>query len=236
MISNSGHDENGRYSGGKAGDQTGKEWAVIPWYNRPWTVVLRFSDEKIRHYIATLAREAANNDNIGYDQSQRTTFWLQLKQCGYRPKNIKTKCEGDCSAGVTAIVKATGYLLGNSALRNVPITTTAYLESALKKAGAKALKDKKYLTSDNYLLEGDILLYPGHHTAINLDDGSLAKSAPVKPKTKASTKKSNTEIAKEVISGKWGSGAVRQEKLHEAGYDYKAIQKIVNKLLKGQLT
>ena len=29
MISNCGHDENGRYSGGKAGDQTGTEWQVI---------------------------------------------------------------------------------------------------------------------------------------------------------------------------------------------------------------
>ena len=32
MISNCGHDENGRYSGGKAGDQTGTEWQVINWY------------------------------------------------------------------------------------------------------------------------------------------------------------------------------------------------------------
>lgn len=41
LISNSGHDENGKYSGGKAGDQTGTEWALIPWYNRPWKCVLR---------------------------------------------------------------------------------------------------------------------------------------------------------------------------------------------------
>lgn len=26
MISNCGHDERGKYSGGKAGDQTGTEW------------------------------------------------------------------------------------------------------------------------------------------------------------------------------------------------------------------
>ena len=41
MISNCGHDENNRYSGGKAGDQTGTEWRVINWYNRPWKCVLR---------------------------------------------------------------------------------------------------------------------------------------------------------------------------------------------------
>lgn len=27
-VSNSGSDENGRYSGGRAGDQTGNEWAL----------------------------------------------------------------------------------------------------------------------------------------------------------------------------------------------------------------
>lgn len=37
MISNCGHDENGRYSGGKAGDQTGTEWQVINWYSRQVT-------------------------------------------------------------------------------------------------------------------------------------------------------------------------------------------------------
>lgn len=44
MISNCGHDERGKYSGGKAGDQTGTEWQVINWYNRPWKCVLRHPD------------------------------------------------------------------------------------------------------------------------------------------------------------------------------------------------
>lgn len=41
-------------------------------------------------------------------------------------------------------------------------------------------------------------------------------------------KKSNEEIADEVILGKWGNGAERVEKLRNAGYDYNAIQAIVN--------
>lgn len=45
-------------------------------------------------------------------------------------------------------------------------------------------------------------------------------------------KKSNETIAKEVIAGKWGSGETRKKKLKAAGYDYDAIQKIVNKLCK----
>lgn len=44
--------------------------------------------------------------------------------------------------------------------------------------------------------------------------------------------KSLDVIAKEVIAGKWGNGATRKQKLTAAGYDYKAVQSIVNKLLK----
>lgn len=46
-------------------------------------------------------------------------------------------------------------------------------------------------------------------------------------------KKSNSEIAKEVIAGKWGNGAERKSKLASAGYDYSAVQSIVNSTLKG---
>lgn len=38
-------------------------------------------------------------------------------------------------------------------------------------------------------------------------------------------------IAKEVINGKWGNGADRKKKLEAAGYNYKKVQKEVNKLL-----
>ena len=47
----------------------------------------------------------------------------------------------------------------------------------------------------------------------------------------ASNKKSNEEIANEVINGKWGNGEDRKQNLNNAGYDYNAIQEIVNKKL-----
>lgn len=49
--------------------------------------------------------------------------------------------------------------------------------------------------------------------------------------TPTPTKKSNTEIAKEVIAGKWGNGQERKNKLAAAGYDYAAVQAEVDKLL-----
>ena len=50
--------------------------------------------------------------------------------------------------------------------------------------------------------------------------------------TTQTAKKSVTEIAKEVIAGKWGNGSERKQKLTQAGYDYDKVQAEVNKLLK----
>lgn len=50
-------------------------------------------------------------------------------------------------------------------------------------------------------------------------------------KTAAPAVKTNEQIATEVIVGKWGNGQDRRDRLYRAGYDYNAIQSIVNKKL-----
>lgn len=46
-------------------------------------------------------------------------------------------------------------------------------------------------------------------------------------------KKGNADLAREVIRGNWGNGQERIDKLTAAGYDYSAVQSIVNQMLKG---
>lgn len=45
--------------------------------------------------------------------------------------------------------------------------------------------------------------------------------------------KSNEEIAKEVIAGRWYNGLLRKSALTKAGYDYDAVQLLVNSMLNG---
>ena len=187
-ISNSGQDENKRYSGGKAGDQTGHEWELKAWYSRPWTVVLRWPDAAVARKMAELGCAAALNDKIGYDQYQRTTYWTQLKKAGYDPAKITTACEEDCTAGVTANCKAVGCLMDIQGLKDLAIDTySGNMKSRFIKAGFKALTDSKYLTSSKYLLPGDVLLYENHHAAMNVTTGakvrgqSTADTVPVIP-------------------------------------------------------
>lgn len=60
-------------------------------------------------------------------------------------------------------------------------------------------------------------------------DGSGKAIYPTTP-----TKKSITEIAKEVLQGKWGNGDARESKLTAAGYNYDEVQNAVNSLASGQ--
>ena len=64
-------------------------------------------------------------------------------------------------------------------------------------------------------------------------DGTIRGFGRPKYDKDTTQKKSNEEIAQEVIAGKWGTGIDRRKRLNEAGYDYFTIQSLVNKMLKG---
>lgn len=174
QISNSGSDERGKYSGGTAGDQTGNEWKIRDWYSRPWSCVLRHPDPQVRNKLVELEIKAAKNDNIGYDQYQRQTYWNELVKAGYDPSKIDTKCESDCSAGVIANTKAVGYILGINKLKNIKATYTGNMRADFKKAGFEVLTDPKYITTDRYVIAGDILLNDAHHVAAAVTNGPLS--------------------------------------------------------------
>lgn len=66
-----------------------------------------------------------------------------------------------------------------------------------------------------------------NYTEIQNEVNRLVSNKPIQ------NKKSDTEIAKEVIKGLWGNGAERKSKLTAAGYNYSKVQSIVNSMLKG---
>lgn len=232
-ISNSGKDENSGTKGGAAGDQTGHEWELKKWYSRSWSVVLRYPNQAVALTIAKLGIAAALNDKIGYDQSQRTTYWTQLKKANYDASAITTACEDDCTAGVSANVRGAGYVHGIKALQQVPICTSRNMRKEFVKAGFLALTASKYLASGNYLLPGDILLYENHHAATNITVGPKVRSEwhpgsiPTKPTEDDDTMKKVVVTGDSVFVRKGPStdygtmGAVhKDDKLPYFGYDY----------------
>lgn len=172
MIVHASKDENNKYKGGKAGDQTGKEVCKREWYNRPWNVVLEPPTAKLGNLVARKAKAAANNNKIGYNQSDRNSIFKALEEANNEFKKITKPCNCDCSSLVTAVVisaqkddtKEKMMHYGNA-------STTRTLVSDLKKCGWIIHRDRKYLSSDQYLGEGWIMVYEGHHAAINVNKG-----------------------------------------------------------------
>ena len=70
------------------------------------------------------------------------------------------------------------------------------------------------------------------HSYIKAGNEPAPEPAPTPAPAPAPAKKSNDEIAQEVIEGKWGNGQDRKNRLTAAGYDYKAVQEAVNAKLK----
>lgn len=68
--------------------------------------------------------------------------------------------------------------------------------------------------------------YDGNAVQNRVNEILLGKSSSIP------NKKSNETIANEIIAGKWGNGVDRKNRLQAAGYDYNAIQKLVNQKLK----
>lgn len=180
-ISNSGSDENGKYHGGKAGDQTGREWQIRDWYNRPWNCVLRHPLAEVRACLATLAVKAAENNNIGYDQYQRESYGKALEAAGWDPTKITEKVESDCSRGVADNILATGHILGITELERFSGTYTGNMRNAAKIAGFQILTAPNYLTSGDYLLAGDILLNDAHHTCTVITNGTKSEGQSATP-------------------------------------------------------
>ena len=217
-IANSGHDENNRYHGGQAGDQTGHEAELKAWYYRPWTVVLRYPDPAVGLCIAKLEVAMCLNNKIGYDQYQRKSYWNELVKAGYDPSAITTACEQDCTGGTTANVKAAGHIMGLPALEDIPVDTySGNMRARFVKAGFKALTGNKYLSGPNYLLPGDVLLYEGHHAAVNITYGKYADRTAVDIPEKPEALKLGDRILKNGMRG--ADVKALQAALIKLGYD-----------------
>lgn len=160
---------------GTAGDQTGREVCTRTWYSKPWSLVLRCKDSATAERMARACEKGCANNNIGYSQADRNSAHAKARKVGYDLSKIASKCNTDCSAFMTLCAIAAGV----SALEysgNAP--TTSNMRARFAATGKfDVLTDKKYLTSDAYLKRGDILVKPGSHTVMALQNGSKVSAA-----------------------------------------------------------
>ena len=135
------------------------------------------------------------------------------------------------------------YVQQTTAKPETPATPTQTTTSAaFKKGDLVKITGTKYYNGKSiplwvrlkkwYVLEGGnkrIVIdksEDGKHSicsAVNASDLQLVKTT---------AGKTVDELAREVLQGKWGNGSARKQKLTAAGYDYSAVQKRVNELMK----
>lgn len=185
----------------------------------------------------------ADKSLIGQVDKQNMTVhrWFANKSC---PGEYLYSRHSDIAAKVNA-------LLGDSAeeTAQTPTTQTLYrvqVGAYSKKANADAMLEKiKKAGFDTYMVQVDGL-YKVQVGAYSKKSNADAMAAKLKASgfdtyitTKSGTavsagtqKKSVTELAKEVIAGKWGNGSDRKNRLTQAGYDYADVQAKVNELMK----
>lgn len=141
-------DENGKLSGGKAGDQTGKEVCTQDYYmhSKGWYLLRPKSTEDADKLAAAMSG-ACINDNIGYDQSNRLGVISMLGKYGSMAK-IAEKTAADCGTLVRGCCIEAGFDPGNF--------NTANEATCLEKTGK--FESRKSVTPTTELFNGDILV------------------------------------------------------------------------------
>lgn len=135
--------------------------------------------------------------------------WFANKSC---PGNWLYARLGDVAAQVTAKLGGTAAPVVNTGgLYRVRKT---WADAKSQKGAFKSLENAKRCAASN----------PGY--SVFDEKGNVVSG------NATSSTKSVDEIAREVISGKWGNGLDRRNRLTEAGYSYAAVQNRVNELLK----
>lgn len=228
LIGHAASSETGTINGAK-GDSTGKEVCIRSWYSKPWDFMAIHPDSQVREQHAAAIEAACANNNIGYGQADRNTLNALAKAVGYDLSRVG-KCNCDCSSlqNVAAVASGANVTYGSNGW------TTWSMKTALQTAGYKIITNHTYLQSAEYCVRGAIYVNTSTHTITGLSDGSLATQTLSKAGISAGSamsKKSNDQIAQEVINGAWGNGADRANRLRAAGYNPSVIQNLVNQKL-----
>ena len=168
-IGNAVGDEHGKAYGGEAGNQTGKELRVQPWYkNKKGWRVFRAKSADVRTALAWDMRAACENPHIGYDQHERNTLYKVAALNGFDCSKVMTSCECDCSSLVRVCLAYAGIIVKD-------FNTASEPARLLATGDFDELTDKKYTDGSAYLMKGDVLCTKVKgHTAIVLNDGDKA--------------------------------------------------------------
>lgn len=143
-------------------DHTSGELRFSDWYSpiEGWDCVIRPKSDEVAIKIAEAMIGAVKNPLIGYSQEDRYSLYDAVNTSQYDTWECKRKCNCDCSSLVTVATNHAGIPI----LRG---TYTGNMKYRYKATGLfKILTKDKYISYQDRLKVGDILLRENHHTAV----------------------------------------------------------------------
>lgn len=179
-------------------------------------------------------KEASSNYGIGYDG--KIAMYVEEKDrswCSSSASNDNRAITIECASD-----SYEPYAINDKVYKSlIKLCVDICKRNGIKKLMWKADKsligqvDKQNMTVHRWFNSGKSC--PGEYIYSRL--GKIANEVNAqlgaKNTTTAASKKSNTEIAKEVIRGSWSNGVERKQRLTAAGYNYTAVQAEVDRML-----
>ena len=190
-------------------------------------IISRIAKERGYHVASPIIAQALVESKYGESSLGWKYHNYFGMKCGsaWKGKSVNLKTKEEYKVGVLTTIKdnfrvydsmeegVSGYFdfIASKRYANLKTATNPreYLEM---------IKADGYATSSTYVTTN--LSYISRHNLTRFDFDVIP-----------SNRKTNEEIAMEVINQKWGNGYERKIRLKRAGYDYDAIQKLVNQIL-----
>ncbi len=205
---------------------------------------LRYREKSlgIAHYYCnrdTIVR-VVDTYNIAYHTGD---WWSNIRSIGYEVcESMKVTDEEFLQNEDITLMQATEDLL----YYGLPITTDTvrlhhefvptscpHRSLALHGGTTESVKDYFVMRMNEFAQLGSTVekMLSGIENGIEENEDTSNNEEPTSDEEKAVHEKTNEDIADEVILGLWGNGEERRQRLEEEGYDYGAIQDIVNNKL-----
>jgi len=209
-------------------------------------------DRKIKEEVIRILKDRGHTvyDCTAEGSSASDNLYQIVKKCNAHDVDVDVSIHLNCSNGHGHGTETLIYSSKSKAKKQAKKITKNIAKLGYTNRGVKVRSDLYVLHRTNapaLLVETffcdnkcDCSLYKkvgAKGIAKAIADGITTKTVKQKVKDKITKKnsigKDNKIIAAEVCNGKWGNDPERSKRLKEAGYNPKAIQKIVNKMMRG---
>lgn len=149
---------NGKVIDDLVGDQNGREVKIGEYYNFGQKWVIRFRSKKRGRKAAVATKMLARNNNIGYNQNNRKSLYVQCKIINWDIDRIYQIHPCDCDCSLLAVC-AVNFAYGKSLL---PYSLTTYsLPNIVNQYKTKFKRADNDIKSQRFH-KGDLVGKPGH--------------------------------------------------------------------------